>query len=49
MRTDTLILLLLVCISFVCIFLVSAPGQKFVKALKSLRRLGNGERRNDNA
>ena len=44
MRTDTLILLLFVCASFVCIFLVSVPGQKFMKALKRLK--GKGERRN---
>jgi hypothetical protein len=46
MPIDTLIVLFIVCAVFVCIFLLSAPGEKFMKALKRLTRLGNGERRN---
>jgi hypothetical protein len=46
MPIDKLIVLLIVCTSFVCVFLVSTPGEKFIKAIKRFMGIGNGERRN---
>jgi hypothetical protein len=46
MPIDALIVLLIVCATFVCIFLVSTPGEKFIKAIKRLMGIENGERRN---
>jgi hypothetical protein len=46
MPFDILIVLLIVCTSFVCVFLVSTPGEKFINAIKRLMGIGNIERRN---
>lgn len=46
MPFDTLIVLLIVCTSVVCVFLVSTPGEKFIKAIKRLIGIGKSERRN---
>jgi hypothetical protein len=46
MPFDTLIVLLIVCTSVVCVFLVSTPGEKFIKVINSLMGIGHNERRN---